>query len=93
MADEKPSGLTKAATKLAEVQAPFEVPASEHVDYAEREPDRIVPKKGDDGYDTPSGYALAQVGEYKGEPGTEEAAVHGLRYLREKVGKRWGFGG
>lgn len=84
-------GLTKAEAKLAEVQAPFEIPASEHVDYAEREPDRVIPKKGSDGYDTPSGYALAKVGEYTGEPGTEEARAHGLSYLYEKVKKRWGF--
>ena len=89
---ENASGLTKAQEKLAEVQAPFEVPADEQVDYADREPDRIVPKKGDDGYDTPSGYALAKVGEFKGEAGSEEAHIHGLKYLREKIMKRWGFG-
>ena len=95
MADEKsdkPSGLTKAESNLAKVQAPFEIPESEHVDYVDREPDRVVPKKGDDGYDTPSGYALAKVGEFTGEPGSEEAKIHGLKYLREKVLKRWGFG-
>ena len=30
---------------------------------------KVVPKKGDDGYDTPSGYALAKVGENKADPG------------------------
>ena len=91
MADDKPSGLTKAETKLGEVSAPFEIPAEAHVDYLEREPDRVIPKKGSDGYDTPSGYALAKVGEFKGEPGSEEARAHGLAYLYEKVKKRWGF--
>ena len=92
MADDKPSGLTKAEANLASVHAPFEVPAEEHVDYLEREPEKVVPAKGSDGYDTPSGYALAKVGVNKAEPGTEEAKVHGLRYLAEKVKKRWGYG-
>jgi hypothetical protein len=92
MADEQASGLSKASAKLAEVQAPFEIPADEHVDYLEREPEKVVPKKGSDGYETPSGYALAKVGEFKGEPGSEEAHIHGLKYLREKVMKRWGIG-
>lgn len=91
MADEKASGLSKAEAKLAEVSAPFEVPEDQLVPYEEREPDRIVPKKGDDGYDTPSGHALAVVGEYKGEAGSEEAKAHGLRYRLEKIKKRWGF--
>ena len=84
MADDKPS---KAESDLAKVQAPFETVQPDLT-----EPDRVVPKKGSDGYDTPSGYALAQVGEFKGEPGSEEAKEHGLKYLVEKVKKRWGFG-
>ena len=91
MADEKASGLTKAETELGKVSAPFEIPPEELVPYEEREPDRIVPKKGDDGYDTPSGYALAKVGEFEGDPGSEEAKIHGLRYRLEKIKKRWGF--
>lgn len=97
MADSKDStsakGLTTAQKELSKVQAPFEIPEEEHLPYQEREPDKIIPKKGDDGYDTPSGYALAKVGEYKGDPeeDPEGARAHGLRYLREKVLKRWGF--
>lgn len=94
MADEKPSGLTKAEKELSKVQPPFEVPAELNVPYEEREPEKVVPKKGSDGYDTPSGYALAKVGAYEGDPSEdpEGARIHGLKYLREKVLKRWGFG-
>jgi len=84
MADDKP---TSAEKKLAEI-----LPPSETVQPDLTEPDRVVPKKGDDGYDTPSGYALAKVGEFTGEPGSAEAKEHGLRYLYEKTKKRWGYG-
>jgi len=84
MADDKPTAAEK---KLSEV-----LPLSETVQPDLTEPDRVIPNKGDDGYDTPSGYALAKVGEFKGEPGSEEAREHGLRYLYEKVKKRWGYG-
>lgn len=83
---------SSAEKELAAVMPPFEIPAEEQVDYLEREPDRVIPKKGSDGYDTPSGYALNKVGEFKGEPGSDEAKAHGLRYLAEKVKKRWGYG-
>lgn len=99
MADDKSDtsakGLTKAQTELSKVQAPFEIPEEEHLPYEEREPEKVIPNKGDDGYDTPSGYALAKVGEFKGNAADdpEAARAHGLKYLRLKVLKRWGFGG
>jgi hypothetical protein len=86
MADDKKA--SQAESKLAEVLPPFET-----VQLDPEEAERIIPKKGSDGYETPSGYALAKVGEFKGEPGSEEARIHGLQYLYEKVKKRWGFGG
>jgi hypothetical protein len=91
--DDKPTGLTKAESELSKVTPPFEVPEDANPDYVNDPPDRIVPSKGDDGYDTPSGYALAKVGEFEGEPGSDEAKVHGLKYRLEKIKKRWGFGG
>ena len=79
--------------KLNEVLPPFEIAPEEHVDYSEREPDRIIPKKGDDGYDTPSGYALNKVGEFKGDPVADQAGAkaHGHEYLYQKMLKRWGL--
>ena len=79
---------------------PFEIPAEAQPDYLNDPPDRIVPKKGSDGYDTPSGRALAKVGEFKGNttPGEpwnddpEAARAHGLKYLAEKMKLRWGIG-
>lgn len=86
MADKDPKP-SSAESSLAKVQAPFETVQPDLT-----EPDRVVPKKGSDGYETPSGYALAKVGEFTGEAGSEEAREHGLRYLVEKVKKRWGYG-
>jgi hypothetical protein len=81
-----PDDKSAAEKKLAEVLPPFEAgPPPE-------EPEKVIPKKGSDGYETPSGYALAKVGEFKGEAGSDEAREHGIRYLVEKVKKRWGYG-
>ena len=63
------------------VPAPSSTPEEELVDYADREPEKVVPEKGSDGHDTPSGYALAKVG--PDGDGDEYAAV--------KHGKRWGY--
>ena len=56
----------------------------------EEEP-KPIPAKGDDGYDTPSGYAIAKVGDNPHEAGTDEAKEHGEKYLAEKSKKRWGY--
>jgi hypothetical protein len=75
-----------AEKKLAEVLPPYESgPGSEE------EEEKVVPAKGSDGYDTPSGYALAKVGTYDGDD-PDKAREHGLKYLYEKVKKRWGYG-
>ena len=94
MADEKASGLAKADKELSALLPPSEIPPEANADYSVDPPDRIVPKKGDDGYDTPSGRALASVGEFKGNPveDQEAAKAHGLRYLAEKMKLRWGIG-
>jgi len=91
--DTSTKGLTTAQKELSKVQAPFEIPEEEHLPYEEREPEKVIPHKDDDGYDTPSGYALAKVGEFKGNSvdDPEGARAHGLRYLAIKVKKRWGF--
>ena len=85
MADDKPS---KAEAKLGTVVAPFQVPDDRR---QPEEPAKPIPKKGDDAYDTPSGRAIAVVGEFKGDD-PEEAREHGLRYLYEKMKLRWGIG-
>lgn len=72
---EKKKGLTKAAQKA---EAPSQTPASELVAYSEREPEKVVPAEGSDGYATPSGYALAK-------------GLEGEEYAREKAKKRWGY--
>ena len=95
MADEKASsGLEKADKALSKLLPPSEIPPEANADYAVDPPDRIVPKKGSDGYETPSGHALAVVGEFKGDPvaDQEAAKAHGLRYLAEKMKLRWGIG-
>ena len=97
MADESKSsdaGLKKADTALSKLLPPSEIPPEANADYAVDAPDRIVPKKGDDGYETPSGHALAKVGEFKGDPVEDQvgAKAHGLRYLAEKMKLRWGYG-
>lgn len=64
--------------------APTALPPSELPEGAQNpEPEeKIIPAKGDDGHETPSGYALAKVG----------ADGDGSRYLQEKSKKRWGVG-
>lgn len=52
---------------------------------------KVIPEKGSDGYDTPSGYAIAKVGDNPHEPGSDAAKEHGEKYLAEKSKKRWGY--
>ena len=78
---------TKEEKQLAEILPPFET-----VPKPEEEEPKPIPAKGTDGYDTPSGYAIAKVGENTAEPGSLEAKAHGHRYLYEKMKKRWGYG-
>jgi hypothetical protein len=102
MADEKATAKpTAAATaqptaaekKLGSVlPMPFEDPDS-GLTHAEREPERVIPSKGDDGYDTPSGHALAKVGAPDPlDAGSDKERERGLAYLYEKMKKRWGIG-
>lgn len=52
---------------------------SDDASYDLVEPEKPVPAKGDAGYDTPSGYALAKAGD---DPD---------KYAAEKAKKRWGY--
>lgn len=81
-----------AEKKLATVlPSPFEPP--EVVPYEEREPEKVVPSKGDDGYDTPSGFAVAKVGAPDtADPLSDKERERGIMYLYYKMAKRWGFG-
>jgi hypothetical protein len=94
MADSKDSVAAAEKGLSGVLPMPFEIPPELNAPYPEREPDKVIPKKGSDGYDTPSGRALAKVGEYKGDPAEdpEGAKAHGLRYLAEKMKLRWGIG-
>jgi hypothetical protein len=85
MADDKPSA---AEAKLAEVLPPFEAGPPPDP------PEKVVPSKGDDAYDTPSGYALAKVGapDPDADPTSAKERERGLKYLYEKVKKRHGIG-
>ena len=83
--DSKQSPGEKAVSAVLPPQTPGPPP---------EEPEKVIPAKGDPGYDTPSGYALAKVGEFKGDASEdpEGAADHGLKYLAVKMAKRWGYG-
>ena len=49
---------------------------------APEEEEKVVPAKGDPGFETPSGYALSKVG----------ADGDGDAYKKAKAQKRWGVG-
>ena len=75
--------------EMAEVM-PLAQPVETALDYADREPERVVPEKGSDGADTPSGHALRVVGAPDlSDPTSEEEYIRGLRYRLEKFKKRW----
>jgi hypothetical protein len=83
MADEK-------VEKQMEEWMPLSHPPETEMSFAEREPEKVVPKKGSDGADTPSGAALMAVGAPNPEKAGEEAErVRGLKYRLEKYKKRW----
>lgn len=100
MAEKPQSAADKAAesqakkldAKVAEVREgmPLHAPVEAGLSYEEREPEKVIPAKGSDGADTPSGAALREVGapdpESAGEP---DEFVKGLRYKRAKFMKRW----
>lgn len=100
MADKPKSAADKAAesqakkldASVAEVREgmPLHAPVEAGLSYEEREPDKVIPDKGSDGADTPSGAALRDVGapdpENAGEP---SEFLKGLRYKRAKFMKRW----
>ena len=66
------------ADTKTEKKAP-EADTSEDATYTVDEPDKVIPAKGDAGYDTPSGFALAKAGD---DPD---------KYAAEKAKKRWGY--
>lgn len=100
MADKPQSAKDKAVesqakkldAKVADVREgmPLHAPVEAGLSYEEREPEKVIPDKGSDGADTPSGAALREVGapdpEKAGEP---EEFLRGLRYKRAKFMKRW----
>lgn len=92
MADSK-SAAEKAEEKvgkeLAEVM-PLSHPPETELEFAEREPDKVIPAKESDGADTPSGHALREVGAPDPEKaGSEAERIKGLKYRLEKYKKRW----
>jgi len=66
-------GMTTKDTKPDKAE---QAPENQVVD----EEEKVVPSKGDDGFDTPSGYALAKAGD---DPD---------KYQKLKAEKRWGTG-
>lgn len=65
-------------------------PPEDLLTYAEREPDKVIPDKGSDGADTPSGHALRITGAPNpDDAGSEKERLRGLRYGYEKYKKRW----
>ena len=85
-------GATKAAEELAEekgvdVQELEGSGAKGKVTKADVE--EVAPAHAGDL--TPSAYALAEVGEFKGEPGSAAAAEHGEKYQAAKRKRRFGL--
>jgi hypothetical protein len=67
----------------------FSPPAAE-LDFVDREPDKVIPPEGSDGADTPSGYALREVGAPDPlDAGSEAERDKGLQYRVLKYMKRW----
>jgi hypothetical protein len=95
MADEPKGASAKAEEKIGKEMAelmPLSQPLDVDLEFYEREPDKVIPSKGDDGADTPSGAALMKVGAPSKDPeelGSEGERVRGLKYRVEKYKKRW----
>ena len=87
MADEKKSGLTSGQKAEEEAMPPQMPPREEEI-----EPEKYVPGKDHQSYDTPSGRALAIAGAPSTDPedaGSDAEHKRGLKYLSEKYKQRW----
>lgn len=74
--------------KLEPEAMPVQMPPREE----EKEPERFVPGKDHQSYDTPSGRALAAAGAPDLEDaGSDKERRRGLKYLSEKSKMRWGY--
>jgi len=95
MADEPKGATAKAEDKLSkemEEVMPLVAPKDEGLPFEEREPEKVVPHKDDDGADTPSGAALMAVGAPSQDPeeiGGDAERVKGMKYRLAKYKKRW----
>jgi hypothetical protein len=78
----------KVGKDMAEVM-PLAWPPETELEFADREPDKVVPEEGTDGADTPSGHALRVVGAPDPKADPRDERVRGLKYRLEKYKKRW----